>query len=110
MARRKRQSVKKSIRLAARLYRSFREREPDRVASVRIKLPKVAVVMGHLRRIDYDTTHGKREQPYKHFFRGSSRPLLCAGTSDGQLLIVGGRYRVTGRGIVNLSPKRREES
>lgn len=94
--------MKKELQRAARLYRDFREEAPRRAKAIRLSLPQVAVIMGHVRQIQYDTTHRGKTHLYKHTFAPGSRPLLVAGTKRGQLLLVEGRFHVTGRGIVDL--------
>lgn len=93
---------------AKKLYRSFREREPTRIGTVSIpKAPRAVMVLGYLRALEYDTTHG-HSQGYRHTFKAGSRPLLC---SDGKrLYIVRGRFKVTARGIVDTDRDGREES
>ena len=98
----------KELERAARLYKGFREAAPRRAGEVRIKIPKVVMVMGHVNAIEYDTTHAGKTHIYRHRFAKGSRPILCAGTRDAQLYLVQGRYRVTARGIVDLDPNRRE--
>lgn len=91
-----------------RLYQGFREREPKRVKKIAVpRLPRAAMVMGYVTSISYDTTHGNRAQGYTHPFAPASRPLLC--TDGKRLFIIGGRFRVTSRGIVDLDAHRREE-
>jgi hypothetical protein len=75
----------------------------DRAAGVTvghapIVLPdEVLTVLGVLDRIDYATTKaGERAIWYHHFKR--QKPKL-AHTAAGRLIIVGGSYRVTARGI-----------
>lgn len=95
-----------SVRRATRLYRAFREAEPQRALKVRI--PSGAyTVMGHARKIEYDTTHRGKTHLYRHTFAPGSRPLLIAG-SRGQLYLLNGRFHVTGRGIVDLDVRGRE--
>lgn len=97
-----------SVRKAKALYRKFREAEPGRVRKVKYDPPKSAMVMGYLEGVLYSTTHGGRSQNYKHVFAKGSRPLLCAGPGKNQLILVGGRYHVTERGIVDLTPRGKE--
>lgn len=97
-----------SIKRAKSLYENFREQPVGRARKVRIQLPKAVAVMGYCEFIGYSTTHAGEAKLYKHKFARGSRPLLCAGPSDNQLYLVGGRFRVTARGIVDLTPKRRE--
>lgn len=97
-----------SAKKAKALYRKFREAEPGRVRKVRYDPPKSAMVMGYLEAVLYSTTHNGRAAMYKHTFAKGSRPLLCAGPGKNQLILVGGRYHVTERGIVDLTPRGKE--
>ena len=89
-------------RNALQLYRDFREDEPRRIKRIKLELPGAVVVMGIADCIGYRTTHGKKGVVYMHDFAPGSRPYLCAGTRDNQLFLIGGRFRVTERGIVDL--------
>jgi hypothetical protein len=103
-----------TLRQAKRLYEDFRDRPPTRAKRVSIRFPKALVVMGHVDFIGYRTTHRRnnegaiRATHYKHDFAPGSKPLLCADPKTGRLYLVGGRYRVTGRGIVDRDAKGRE--
>jgi len=92
----------KQQRDAVKLYRNFREREPKRVATIDIDLPDMVAVMGHVEFIGYKTTHGRKSVMYKHQFAKGSRPLLAAGPDIGQAFLIGDRFHVTERGIVDL--------
>jgi len=93
---------------AINTYAKFREERPQRAKAVHIKLPKTVWVMGHLGAVEYFTTINGNATKFRHKFARGSRPLLCAGTGRNQLLLVGGRFHVTDRGIVDLTPKGRE--
>jgi hypothetical protein len=97
-----------SVRKAAKLYKDFREATPKRAKKVTFRLPRAVMVMGHCEAILYSTTHGGKARLYKHTFAKGSRPLLCAGPGRNQLVLVGGRYHVTERGIVDLTPRGKE--
>lgn len=97
--------ARKKIAGAANLYKKFREVEPQRARRVTINLPKSVMVMGYLEFVGYSTTHNGKAAMYKHKFAKGSRPLLCAGPGRNQLILVGGRYHVTERGIVDLTPR-----
>ena len=87
---------------AAKLYESFRERAPRRVAKLGIlPPPRIAVDIGHVEYIGYRTTHGRKLTLYQHDFAPGSRPLLCVSPDGRQLLLIGGRYQFTERGIVD---------
>lgn len=92
----------KQQRAALALFRDFRERDATRAKRIDIDIPDALMVMGHVEFIGYRTTHGKKAVMYKHDFAPGSRPLLCAGPEVGQLFLIGDRFHVTDRGIVDL--------
>lgn len=98
----------REFRGAFRLAKEFREKTPTRVRRVSINVPKTLMVMGHVEFIGYRTTHGNELVLYKHDFAPGSRPQLAAGPKRNQLFLIGGRYRVTDRGIVDLDARARE--
>lgn len=93
--------MKRAIRAAINLYRDFREKEPKRIRVVDFDLPQAVMVIGHVDEILYTTTHGRKTVHYRHPFQEGSRPLLCASSDGKQLLLLGGRYKFTDRGIVD---------
>jgi hypothetical protein len=97
-----------TVRRAAQLYKQFREAEPKRARKITVTLPKAVMIMGYCEAILYSTTHAGKAAMYKHKFARGSRPMLCAGPKRGQLYLIGGRFRVTERGIVDLTPRGRE--
>lgn len=97
---------------AIELFRKFREREPKKISFLKegldFVIPTAVMPLGHLEYVGYLTSHGRRPQNYHHDFAPGSRPLLCAGSGDNELYLLGGRYRVTERGIVDLDARLRE--
>ena len=94
---------------AAKLYESFRERAPTRIKRIGIAgPPRIAVDIGHVEYIGYRTTHGRKLTLYQHDFAPGSRPLLCVSPDGRQLLLLGGRYQFTDRGIVDRDISGRE--
>jgi len=87
---------------AVKLFRGFRERDPERAKRIDLIVPDALMIMGHVEFIGYRTTHGSRSALYKHDFAHGSRPLLAAGPDVGQLFLIGDRFHVTDRGIVDL--------
>ena len=100
--------MKRELRQAVELYESFREKRPQKLGRATFKLPKVVAVIGHVEGIDYRTTHGKKVTLYHHDFEPGSRPLLCVSSDGRQLMLLGGRYRFTDRGIVDHDHKGNE--
>jgi len=94
--------LKHEKRAAGELYQEFREARPGRTRRVPIEWPKALMVMGTVRLIAYDTTHGGKFTPYEHEFAPGSRPLLCAGKKRGQLFLIGSNFKVTAHGIVDI--------
>jgi hypothetical protein len=93
--------MKKSLRAAVKLFRDFRDKEPRKLMTVDYVIPDAVMVIGHVDEICYTTTHGRKTVSYRHPFREGSRPLLAASSDGKQLLLLGGRYKFTSRGIVD---------
>lgn len=87
---------------AAELYQSFREEKPRRARKLKVAIPEAVAVMGHCEFVGYVTTHRGKTALYMHEFAPGSRPVLAAGKGRGQLYLIGGRFTVTGRGIVDV--------
>jgi hypothetical protein len=101
-------TIKKQLHAAIELYRSFRERTPKKLKTVQIDIPRVVAVIGHCESIDYTTTHGSETVLYRHDFVKGSRPLLCVSSDGKQLMLIGGRFKFTERGIVDRDIKGKE--
>ncbi len=99
---------RKDIRASAKLYRGFREEPPQRARRVEFRVPKAVAVMGQVEFIGYMTTHAGVTHLYVHQFAPGSRPTFAAGTGRNQAFLIGGRYRVTDRGIVDFDAGGRE--
>jgi hypothetical protein len=101
-------SLQRDIRRSSKLYQGFREEPAQRAKAVRVNLPKAAAIMGQIEFVGYMTTHDGETHLYIHEFAPGSRPTLAAGPGRNEMVIVGGRYRVTDRGIVDLTASGRE--
>jgi hypothetical protein len=97
-----------TVKRAKKLYEDFRETSAKRTRKIRLKLPRAVAVMGYCEAILYSTTHNGVAKLYKHKFAKGSRALLCAGPGKSQLYLIGGRFHVTERGIVDLTPSGKE--
>jgi hypothetical protein len=89
------------IRRGLGLFKRFKRFDPDRIRRVghpRV-LPPVLVELGELRGLIYgsDRWDPGRKRSFIHFME--TPPLLLSNPEGNQLFIVGGRYRVTSRGI-----------
>lgn len=86
------------VQRAAKLYRAFTGKRPGRITRVPLTpLPKAGLAFGELFDIGYRSFRDGKL--YRHSFRVSSRPLVVASSDGKQVLIVGGRYAFTDRGI-----------
>lgn len=91
-------ALRQRVDAARKLSRDFHEREPSSVRRVAAPSTTVGMVLGVLEGVIYRTPDGVR---YLHEFRGSARPKLAATHDGRQLIVHGGRYRMTERGIVD---------
>jgi hypothetical protein len=87
---------------ARRLFETFHAFAPPTLLQQRCerKIPDVLVKLGRLRGLIYTSDKGRCGQPprtYIHFM--NTMPLLACDPAGKQLHILGGRYRVTARGI-----------
>jgi len=88
------------VRDGRRLYRRFRGFAPDSVVPARVRtVPRVLVELGELLAVIYRCDKGRRGQrrTYIHFME--TPPRLASDVSGSQMYVVGGKYRVTARGI-----------
>lgn len=91
-------ALRQRIDAARKLSRDFHEREPTGVRRVAAPSTTVGMVLGVLEGVIYRTPDGTK---FLHEFRGSARPKLAATHDGRQLIVHGGRYRMTDRGIVD---------
>jgi hypothetical protein len=103
-----RDETNRAVQRAAKLFKGFRLRGPRDVTSVRAELPPAVIVMGELRGLAYEMPRGDRQVLYWHEFADGSSPTLAAGPERCELVLLGGRYRVTSRGIVDYTRSGRE--
>ena len=90
------------IRQARALFRDFHAFGPDRILERRLTPapPRVLVRLGQLKGLIYTSDRGQcgRPRTFVHFLE--TPPVLAANPEGTQLHILGGRYRVTRKGIV----------
>lgn len=100
--------MKRQMQQAITLYESFRDAKPKKLARLKVNIPKIVACMGYVESLDYRTTHKGKAQPYRHRFAPGSRPLLCVSSDGRQLMLLGGLYKWTERGIVDRDSRGRE--
>lgn len=90
---------------AARRYERFTGHDAEVFGTIEFpNLDGVAVAMiGECDGVLYTTVRDGKTERYIHEFEEADKPLLCVTPDGRQLLLVGGRYRFTERGIVDHS-------
>jgi hypothetical protein len=99
---------KRAIKQAVELYANFREKQPRKLDVIDFEVPDAVAVIGYVEELTYRTTHGKTSILYEHPFSAGSRPLLCVSSDGRQLILLGGRFKFTDRGIVDRDVRGRE--
>lgn len=90
------------IQQAARRFTRFTGITDPELKTVRVPArSKVALAIGPVLGIMYQTERDGRIENYRHMFRDGSRPLLTASQDGKQLNMLGGAYTFTERGIVD---------
>lgn len=87
---------------AVNAFRAFSGMEPAGAVPVQVEgVPRVAWVLGELEEVLYNTRRDGKRERYLHTFKSSARPMLAVNAESGQLILFGGDYRVTERGITD---------
>lgn len=97
--------IRKKIKRAIQLFKDFRGDNPDYVDTIHVEEHNVAMVIGKLDAVIYTTVRDGEKEQYIHQFKARAKPLLCASYDGKQLLLIGGHYNFTDRGIVDKSRK-----
>lgn len=95
-------SIRAAVRLQKRFSGSVGHTEKINLPA----LPRSAVAVGPLAVIGYLSNRDGRTALYVHRFAVDSRPHLAVSHDGKQLLILGGGYNFTERGIVDIRRKR----
>lgn len=104
-AKSRKRPASKSLRQAVSLFERFTGHEATQAHRVRVDLPKTAVFVGQCDGLLYTTIRDGKREKYIHKFAASDRPVFAVSSDGRQILLLGGRYRFTERGIVDLSDK-----
>ncbi len=89
----------REVQQAVKLFENFTGYKADRLEAIPLApLPKTGLAFGELVEIGYISF--RDGEPYRHTFRlKRSRPLLVASHDGKQVLLIGGSYAFTERGI-----------
>ena len=102
-----RESERADFERAARLYEDFSGHQAGPLVRIKAKaLPRVGIVIGHCDGLLYSTVRDGVKEKYIHKFRAKDRPLFVVSPDGDQLLLIGGEYDFTERGIVDKSDLR----
>mgnify|MGYP001270276002 CR=1 FL=1 len=86
---------------ARKAFRAFSGMEPTEVITAEAGgVPTVCWLLGEVEEILYNTTRDGKKERYLHPFSKSARPLAAVDAA-GKLVLVGGDYQVTDRGITD---------
>ena len=94
------------IKKGKKLYQDFTG-HTDEFEIYRLKVPgfpedlKKLVVIGECSGLLYDSVRDGKLEKYIHRFRKNSRPLFCITPDGNQIVLLGGAYKFTDRGIVD---------
>jgi len=89
---------------AARLYADFTGHDAAPLARVQVpNYPAVALCIGFCDGVLYSTVRDREREKYIHKFRSKDRPIFAVSPDGLNLLLIGGNYRFTERGIVDDS-------
>lgn len=95
-------SMRVQVREASKLYENFSGHDAEEIGTIdKPDLPDVVLVVGTLDFVGYTATRDGVEEKYIHEFEENCRPLLCASPDGKQLVLLGGEYTFTERGIVD---------
>jgi len=86
---------------AVSLYRDFTGENPRHLEDWDVIVPSHAMEVGKVTGIMYKARVDGKVQEFLHEFTGRSRPILAASADGRQLLLLGGDYKMTERGIVD---------
>jgi hypothetical protein len=95
-----------AARRAALIYERFTGHYADEARRVSLAVPKAAAEIGTCDGILYTTVRDGKTEHYKHEFAARDKPLLAVSPDGRQLLLIGGHYRFTARGIVDRSDRK----
>lgn len=91
---------------AAKLYENFTGHQAEPLAQINLPAqPKVALVVGRCDGVLYTTVRDGKREKYIHQFKAKDAPILCVSPDGYQILLIGGNFRFTELGIVDLSSK-----
>lgn len=98
-------TTERKMKTGVELFEAFTGHEATHYDRVNLPDMSVCVQIGELDGIAYETVRDGKRQKYFHKFKKSARPVFAVTHDGGALVIVGGRFRFTERGIVDHGSK-----
>lgn len=95
----------RTVRQGADLRERFTGHETETARRVQFNVPKVVIEIGPLDFVGYTTIRDGVVEHYIHKFAKRDKPILAVSANGKQILLIGGRYTFTERGIVDASDK-----
>lgn len=96
--------IRKQFDKARKLYTAFSGHKAEPLAQIeKPTIPDVGIVIGYCDGLLYTTVREGEVEEYIHEFRKADRPLFVVSPNGDQLLLIGGNYDFTDRGIVDRS-------
>lgn len=91
-----------SVNKAKVLYENFTGHDSEEIGHVeKPTIPDVLAVIGEIEAIAYNTIREGKKERYIHEFAKKSRPLFCVTPDGKQIVLIGGSYNFTERGIID---------
>lgn len=92
----------KEIDEALELFENFTGEGAEEIETFNFDLPGIGVEIGTLDGLMYTATRDGVEEKYIHEFKNKSRPLLAVSYDGKQLIVIGGSYQFTEKGIEDI--------
>lgn len=97
-------SVEEQVEQGARLYKRFTGHEVEFAEYIdQPEQPNALVVIGEIDFVGYTTIRDGVVEKYIHRFKAKARPLFTVTPDGSSIVLLGGAYDFTERGIVDQS-------
>lgn len=94
-------SKTRRVKAAMKRFQAFTGMPAESYAEVKIPLVDVAIEVGQVEAIAYNTVRDGKKERYLHKFKPSARPILAASHDGKTLLLIAGDFEFTERGITD---------
>lgn len=88
-------------RAAVKRWEEFTGHQAESFTEIRLPIDEVVLEIGHVEGIAYSTVRDGKKERYFHEFKKSARPILAASHDGKRLLLIGGDFEFTERGITD---------